>query len=140
MQKQMKIKKDWLKDLNENIPHGMIRGLIFSGDRFSCCDEAVVLSENGEFIGIATISPHGEYFDGVPDIIGLYVAQKFRSQGYGLRLLSAAIERCLERGLPTPIRITTISFNVVKLCERLPDHLKANVRVIDASLGLILQD
>jgi GNAT superfamily N-acetyltransferase len=135
MQEQIKIKTDWLKDLNDNIPHGIIRGILFSGDRFSCCDEAVVFGENGKFVGMQPSPPHGEYFDGTPDIVGLYVAPEFRRQGYGLQLLTAAIERCLERGLPTPVRITTISSNVVRLCNRLPEDIKSKVWVIDTSLG-----
>jgi GNAT superfamily N-acetyltransferase len=130
---------NWSEELN-NIPHGVIRGILFSGDRFSCCDEAVVFYKNKKFIGIATISSVGEYHDKIPDIVGLYISPEYRRQGYGLQILSAAIQRCLDRNLPTPIRITAISSNVKSLYNRLPAHLKSKVNFIDASLGLILQD
>jgi GNAT superfamily N-acetyltransferase len=70
--------------------------------------------------------------------MGLYVVPEFRNQGYGLQLLSAAIERCIERGLPTPIRITAISANVRGLYNRFPEHLRNNVNFIDTSMGLNL--
>lgn len=136
---QVQTKTNWSEDLN-SIPHGIIRGILFSGDRFTCCDEAVVAYENKVFVGIATIAPQGEYHDGTPDIVGLYVSPGFRNQGGGLQILTAAIERCLERGLPVPIRITAISSNVRGLCDRLPENLKSKIQFFDASLGLILQD
>lgn len=141
--KKMKltVKSNWSEDL-KNIPHGVIKGILFSGDRFHCCDEAIVgYNEEGKFIGIATISPKGEYHDGTPDVIGLYVAPELRRQGYGLQILTAAIERCIERNLPSPfIRITAISRNVKGLYDRLPKHLAEQIQFVDASLGFNLQD
>jgi hypothetical protein len=74
-----KLVKDWRKDL-DNILHGIIRGILFSGDRFSCCNEAAVLYDfDGNFIGIATISFRGEDYSGKPEVVGLYVRQTLRS-------------------------------------------------------------
>lgn len=134
----LSVKTNWQQELNL-VPRGIIHGILFSGDRRDCCDEAVVAYNQETFVGIATISPRGESYDGIPDIVGLYVSPEFQHQGYGLQLLSAAIERCIERGLPTPIRVTAISANVRGLYSRLPDHLKNKINFIDTSMGLNLQ-
>lgn len=137
---KLTVKQDWRADL-DNIPHGIIRGILFSGDRFSCCDEAIVSSNSaGNFIGIVTIAAKGEDYAGQPDIVGLYVVPEHRRQKYGLGLLQAAIERCIDRGLKTPIRITIVSANMRGLYNNLPAHLKEKTEFLDCSLGLNLID
>lgn len=133
------VKSNWREDLL-HVPHGAIYGMLFAGDRFSCCDEALVAYLDNQFVGIATISPRGEYYDGVPDIVGLYVAPNFRCRGYGLALLEAAIKRCIERELPTPIRITAISSTVCRLYERVRPELKNKTQFFNLSFGCVLAD
>lgn len=134
----IKAKTDWREDLR-NIPHGFIHCALFAGDRFDCCDEAIIGYLNGEFVGIATLSHKGEYRDGIPDVVGLYVAPAYRRQGYGVKILEAAIKRLAEHHkLPTPIRLTAISSNMIGLHNKLPS--KHKVEIIDASMGLNLTD
>jgi RimJ/RimL family protein N-acetyltransferase len=134
----IKLVKDWRKDL-DNIPHGIIRGMLFSGDRFSCCDEAAVLYDfDGNFIGIATISFKGEDYSGKPEIVGLYVSPQHRNQGYGIELLRQALLRCFD--VANRAQVVAISANVRSLVEKLPESIRAKVDFVDCSLGLNLLD
>jgi GNAT superfamily N-acetyltransferase len=108
----LRIVQDWCKDLN-NIPHGIIRGILFSGDRFTCCDEAVIAYDNDTFVGIATISFKGEDYSGKPEVVGLYVVPAFRCKGYGFMLLKDAILRCLDAG--DRVQVVAVSANVDRL-------------------------
>jgi GNAT superfamily N-acetyltransferase len=133
----LEIVKDWRKEL-DNIPHGIIRGILFSGDRFSCCNEEVIKSIDGKFVGIATISFKGEDWSGKPEVVGLYVAPEFRCQGYGFELLEKAVLRCLD--LSDRVNVVAVSPNVRSLVEKLPEAIKAKVDFMDCSLGLNLLD
>jgi len=133
----LRIVQDWRKDLN-NIPHGIIRGILFSGDRFTCCDEAVIAYDNDTFVGIATISFKGEDYSGKPEVVGLYVVPAFRCKGYGFMLLKDAILRCLDAG--DRVQVVAVSANVRSLVERLPESIRAQVDFTDCSLGLNLMD
>jgi GNAT superfamily N-acetyltransferase len=132
-----RITTDWAKDL-DNIPYGITRGMLFSGDRFSCCDEAVVGEDGDTFIGIATISFKGEDRSGKSEVVGLYIAPEFRCQGHGLRLLECAINRCLERS--DRACVVAISSNVQSLIQRLSLETRNRVDFSDFSLGLNLMD
>ena len=94
---------------NRHVPPGMIKAILFVGDRILCCDEAMGLDVDGEVVGVATIAPLGEENSGQPDIVGLYVRPKFRRQGYSLQLLESALARCEERGLPLPVKVVVLS-------------------------------
>jgi GNAT superfamily N-acetyltransferase len=134
---RIETKSNWKSDLNNVSP--LILGMLFSGDRFSCCDEALVgYDAKDQFIGIVTISSKGEQYNGQPDIIGLYVNPIHRKKGYGLALLQAAIRRCIERELPTPFGLTIVSSNMTSLYRQLPLSLKSRVKLVDLSLGMIL--
>jgi hypothetical protein len=62
-------------------------GMLFSGDRISCCDEAVVIREGDQLIVIATIAPYGEN-TGNPAIVGVYVVPEYRRQALSCQLVS----------------------------------------------------
>jgi GNAT superfamily N-acetyltransferase len=110
------------------------------GDRITCCDEAVVAfgADGVTPTGIATIAPRGECGDGGPEIVGLFVAKKYRTQGLGESLFAAAVARCRERGF-TAVGVTTITLAASRLVARhcaknMADVAYLRVRDMSASL------
>ncbi len=114
--------------------------ILLSGDRISCCDEGVIMSDKDKTIGLATIAPEGEERSGQPTIVGLYVAPKYRKKGYGAKILQRAVERCLERGLDKKgkIRMEVMSSWAKKIIDKFPDNLKEKIEVYD--LGSMMDD
>ena len=111
----------------------MLIMILFGSDRSACCDEAIeVKNPQGETLGIATISPHGERHDGTPSIDGVYVVHHARGGALGVSvgqmLLEAALHRCIERGFAT-IEIEAYSPGMRRCIERLPEELRARVIV-----------
>lgn len=104
-------------------------GILFAGDRFSCCDQGVGAFKN-ELVGIATIAPEGEMHDGTPTIVGLYVSPEHRCQGIGTALMRAAVEQCRDRGFSS-VRVDVMSTGAKKAIEKLPDDLRALLDVHD---------
>jgi len=81
---------------------------VIRGDRISCCDEGIVFADD-PYRGIVTIAPQGELgSDGMPSIVGIFVRQEDRRQGYATTLFEEAIRRCVERGFQE-IRIDVTS-------------------------------
>lgn len=122
------------------VPQGMIFGILFVGDRIFCCDEAVGLEVDGDVVAVATIAPDGEEKSGQPEIVALYVRKDYRCQRYGLSLLEAAIARCEERGLQTPIKVDVLSSRLMEGIERKLDSVvKAKLEIHDLT-GLSMMD
>jgi len=112
--------------------------ILFGGDRASCCDEAVGGFVDGEMVAVASISPLGEMQDGTPEIVGVYVDPHYRRRGYGTRVVKAAIERILSRGLGPKIRITLIADvmrGVLAKIDPQPPSGRWRLDVIDACVG-----
>jgi len=110
-------------------------GILFAGDRFSCCDQGVGAFVDGQLVGIATIASEGETYDGTPTIVGLFVSPEHRCRGIGTALMRAAIEQCRERGF-SGVRVDVMSTGAKKAIERLPEDLRALLDVHD--LGAML--
>mgnify|MGYP001609444789 CR=1 FL=1 len=113
-------------------------GCLFGGDRFGCIDEAVVLEVDGEIVGLATIAPRGEERSGQPTIVGLYARHEWRGNGYGYRLMMAAIDRMRERGLPKPYRADAISSPGFRVCQGLPEEYQVDLDICDMSMDGML--
>jgi GNAT superfamily N-acetyltransferase len=125
--------------VDANIPHGPMRGILFAGDRLSCCDEAVALKVDGRIVGLATIAPKGEYgAGGQPTIIALYVVLGERRKGYGKILQEAVVTRFIERGFQN-IRVDVMSSYAMRTINSLPQHLRdaLDVRDLGDSMDLI---
>ncbi len=101
----------------------LVVAILLGGDRLRCCDEAVALEVDGQIVGVASISPEGESYDGKPAIVGLYVVPERRRQGYSMKIMQAVIQRCQERGL-VPVRIDVMSGRLMRVIEKLPAELK----------------
>lgn len=99
----------------------LVLGMLFSGDRISCCDEAVVISEGDQLIAIATIAPYGEN-TGNPTIVGVYVTPEYRKQGYGTKVVDYALNRCCDRNL-TPVHIDAMTPGMKKICDAMNQDL-----------------
>ncbi len=130
-------------DTNPNaVPgFGLWYGMLFVGDRASCCDEAAVVEvEDGLLVALASIAPNGEQESGEPTIVGLYTLPPFRGHGFGKAALEAAIVRCLERGF-TKIRIDALTPGSVKTIQSLSESSLAVLDVHDQSVygGLLPQ-
>lgn len=133
------IKQDELSKWHSDMLHAIKDGrkamtiiCLFGGDRLYCCDEAVVAEENGKIVSIASIAPEGEQRDGRPTIVGLYTLDDYRRQGIGIKVMQAAIERCVARGL-TPIHVDIMSTGAKHLFSKLPDDLKCHLELNDQS-------
>ena len=112
-------------------PHFMAK-ITTGGDRHTCCDEIVAAYDGNDLIGAATIAPKGESGADMPEIVGLFVLEKWRRQGVGRELLLRAISRCRERGR-VPLRLNILSRAASTLVKNLPPDLLVDVRVDDKS-------
>ncbi len=115
-----------IRKLSENSNPALM--LLFGRDRISCCDEGIIMQENQNIIGIATISPNGEGDTGQPTIVGLYVFPKYRRMGYGSQILQKTIERCTARGFAR-IRMDVMSMNIAEIIKKLPKDIQNKLDV-----------
>lgn len=108
----------------------LIIGMLFAGDRMSCCDEAVVMkSSAGELLGWATLAPRGEERNGNPTIVGVYIVPSARGKGFALPLLRATLERGQARGF-RKMKIEVFSERLARVIEKLSVEEKAYLDVI----------
>lgn len=105
--------------------------ILFGGDRLSCCDEGIVMNDNGKLIGLATIAPEGEENSGQPTIVGLYVLPEYRQKGFGAQILKRTLERCIERGLNknSKIRMDVLSSKAQKIIDKFPKEFQDKIEV-----------
>ena len=113
--------------------------LLFGNAQATCCDEAVVVRDDGRIVAVASISPFGERTSPYgsypksrrrPSIVGVYVDVAYRGQGLGLQILQAAVERMVKRHL-LPIYIDALSIGMIRIIEKLPKALRKHLRVTD---------
>lgn len=97
---------------------GAVIAILLGGDRWACCEYAVVAEQDGEIVGIATMAPEGEMQSGEPTIVGLYVQPEFRRLGIGTKLLELAIRELDNLGL-SPIRVDVMSTGAKKSIAKL---------------------
>lgn len=114
------------------MPAGPSRGLLFGGDRYSCCDQYIICSAGDDLVGIASIAPEGEQNSGRPTIVGLWIKPSFRNQGWGHKILAAAINQCLQRKF-NKIRIDALNPEMKKTIEKVSPKLSAHLDVQDFS-------
>lgn len=119
--------------IRENPKDATVLVCLFGGDRWSCCDEAAVVTDaDGGVVAIATIAPEGEMGQGEPTIVGLYVLRAVRRQSLGESVFVTAVERCLERGFKK-VRVDVLSKTALRLIGRVPKRLRAALVVSDQS-------
>jgi len=103
-------------------------GILFGGDRLTCCDEVLAAYAGSTFLGVVTLSSEGETLSGEPAIVGLWVHYDHRGEGVGSVLLTAAVKRMAKRGL-VPVSIIPLSSKVLGMLEKLPPNLRKQVKV-----------
>lgn len=96
--------------------------ILLQGDRLSCCDQGLAVYQDQNIASIATISPHGEEYNGQAAIVSLYTLPEKRRQGLGTLAISRAIDLCHSRGL-TPVEVSIISSHAKGLIDKLPPQL-----------------
>lgn len=102
---------------------------LLSGDRIYCCDEVDAgKTAFGTIVGVATIAPNGEENSGQPTIVALYIHPNRRHKGYGLKIMTAVVERCVERGF-TKVRVDVMSGWAMRIIKSLPDNLQAVLEI-----------
>lgn len=67
-------------------------GVLFGGDRHSCCDKFLHLYLGDKLIGLSSLSLSGELRDDIPEIVGFYILPEYRNQGYGKLLLEKSVK------------------------------------------------
>lgn len=97
------------RNMREHIGSPLLAMTLLAGDRITCCDEAIVVTSDDLLIGIATIAPQGEMNSGIPAIVALAVHQQYRRRGIGRKLMCQAMSRMMERSLPPPYEVQTIT-------------------------------
>jgi ribosomal protein S18 acetylase RimI-like enzyme len=115
-------------------PQLMISIIVLTGDRITCCDEAIVFDDDPQR-GIAIIASEGEEQSGQSTIVGVYVRPADRRKGHGAELLSAAVRRCIARGFDN-IRVDVMSRASEGTVEKLPDVLPVHLDVHRVPTGL----
>lgn len=111
----------WIMDNNLfKTPSAMKIGMLLGGDRLSCTDEAVAITDkqNNKIVGIATIAPDGEMNSGEPTIVGEFVLPEYRGQGIGKELFLKTLERCRERGFES-VRVDIMSQKIGSIVNNL---------------------
>lgn len=96
--------------------------LLLQGDRLSCCDQGLAVYQDKNIASIATVSPHGEDYNGQAAIVSLYTLPEKRRKGFASLAISKAIELCHSRGL-TPVEINIVSSYAKVLIDKLPLQL-----------------
>lgn len=112
------------------LPQNILTGMLFAGDRISCCTHAAVACDGSSLRGLATIAPDGEQFSGKPTIVGLYVFPQHRGRLIGKRLLVAAIDWMVGQQL-TPIHVDAMSSSAARLIDLLPEKQRSHLQVSD---------
>lgn len=125
------IQKINLEPYLEQLPIHPTVGMLFTGDRLSCIDYAVVIADQGKLVGLATIAPEGEG-GGVnkPTIVGFFIMPEYRKQGYALQLLEATIDECVTRNL-TPVHIQVMSGRLMNCINRLDEKKQGSLDIVD---------
>lgn len=101
--------------------HGsMLVVISFTGDRVSCCDEAVVAKEGERIVGVATLASSGEMGSGQPTLVGIWVDPAFTRRGIGQHLVGAVVKRVEERRLALPVRVDAAGSELAAWFCRLP--------------------
>ncbi|HTE48852.1 MAG TPA: GNAT family N-acetyltransferase [Candidatus Paceibacterota bacterium] len=125
-----------LRAAGKNIPgpgsFGVWFGMLFAGDRSTCCDEAAIMEVDGTLASVATISSNGEMDSGEPTIVGLYTLPQFRGQGFGKAVMEVAIRRCLARGFHK-IRVDALTKGAIQVIASLPEELQNALVIHDQS-------
>lgn len=125
------INKDELGRYLEQLPHHPVVGMLFTGDRISCIGFAVVIEYGDKLAGLATVAPNGEGMGSdKPTIVGVFVMEEYRKQGYSRQLLESAIDACVERGLK-PVHIEVMSGRLMKVINKLDAKHKEQLDIID---------
>lgn len=106
----------------------MSRAILFSGDRWSCCDQCVYLYVSNKLVAIATIAPNGEQNSGNPEIVGIYVHKEYRNLGYSKLILEGAVNMCKERGFPY-VNITVVNSLLLNPAKSISDISDGYLRV-----------
>lgn len=122
---------DWLHSLYSTKP-SMVLEHLFSGDRWSCVDELVVATVDGEIIGIATIAPQGAMAS--ITMVAIYVLPDYRQMGIGFNLLEAVVDYLLLKGI-NPIRFEVMNSRVLRMIDRLPAEKWQKISVVDLSVS-----
>jgi len=135
----------WTNELFDSGQGGVAVAILLGGDRLICCDEASLIKaplaqaalvqgdeRSKQIVGACTIAPRGETGNGRPELVGLYVLPSQRRKGYGLALLTEAINRCNERRL-TPVTVCVITKPGLATIQKLPPELLALTTIIDHS-------
>lgn len=123
----------WVYSLHSTKPR-MALGMLLAGDRWSCVEEVVLATVDGEIVGIATIAPKGEQMSGEPTIVAIYVVHEHRASGIGYELLEVAIDYMLSKGL-APIRVDAMNSKVSRMIDRLPAEKRQKLSVVEQSMG-----
>lgn len=108
--------------------------ILFEGERWIHVERvAIALVDEDSIIGIASLSPHGEYNDlnEAPSIIGVWVHPNYRRQGIGSSLVKALAEESMQRygKAPKIVSATKAGLALVRRAER------DNVGVVAVNAG-----
>lgn len=121
-----------------SLPHNPVVHILFAGDRFYCCDEAVAVYIENKVVALASIAPKGEEGIVKPTIVGVYVHPNFRGQGFGKVVFEAVINRCLERGF-AKIYVEVLSSYMMRIVDHLSPELRSvlDVRYLGSVMDAI---
>lgn len=92
-------------------------GILFGGDRHSCCDKFLHLYLGDKLIGLSSFSLSGEKHNNTPEIVGFYILPEYRKQGYGKLLLEKSIKD-FRRFTDKKLTMVVISNNMDKLLNK----------------------
>jgi hypothetical protein len=98
--------------------------MLFDFNRWGQCDEAIVAEENGEIIGVITISLAGLGKSERPTLDTLYVIKSKRMNGSGYELFVHGLRRLIDRGATGKIFCDLQSRRMLSLIDRLPIELR----------------
>ena len=131
------VERSELYSIVSGFPFTPVVGILLVGDRLSCCDEGIVVEDDGRVVAVATIAPDGEEGSGEPTIVACYVLRADRRKGFGRACMTAAVERCCARGFAR-VRVDAVSTGGLRLNQSLPEELREILDIHDMTSGVDL--
>jgi GNAT superfamily N-acetyltransferase len=122
---------DILSSLQNQVPQSekILLFALFGMERLRPCDEVIIAYQDNLPVGILTIAPRGETYDGNAELVGVYVLLTHRRQGIASYMIDLAVKRCQKRELLLPVYLKAVLPDMQFVIKNLPKEILDEVQV-----------